>query len=188
MHLPWSTFDHLAEGMWPAHQTMGEGYDYEAIDSVRRLPPDAIPAFEPNFRTIEIHGQAKLVDVLSSAPIRTVGYLISERLRDILTTFNLPLHRLYQVPVTYRGRSIDGYWWLHLPHPSLDLTDCKSASEVEELITRRQEIANLDMVRFHTPVRFAYCFVSRRLREAIEANKITGVRFGTAKLFRTIPK
>src|SRR5262245_9185237 len=79
----------------PQHQEMGRGYDYDAPDSVHKLPYDALPDFEPNFNTVVIHGHARLTDLISSAPIRNTGYLVSPRLRAVLEQFALPPHRFY---------------------------------------------------------------------------------------------
>jgi len=181
----WWTLNHATDGIGrecPQHQTMGPAYDFAAPDSVHNLPFDALPAFEPNFNTVIIHGHAKLTDLVSSAPIRNAGFLVSGRLRAVLQAFALPVHRFYRVPVMYRGKHVRGYSWLHLPEPSLRLNDEMSIEAVESLIAE-QSLSSLDLVRFYRPERFAYCFVTDALRLAMESAKISGVRFGTAKLF-----
>lgn len=173
--------------VYPQHQEMSRGYDYQAPNSVHHLPNDAIPNFEPNFNTVIIHGHAKLTDLLSSGPIVKTGYLISARLRSVLEQFALPLHRFYPVPLTYRRKPVDGYCWLQLPEPRLSLTEGSSVAEAEAAITESSELAKLNLLRLCRPSRFAYCFISDALRRAMESAKVTGVRFGTAKLFRSAP-
>lgn len=107
MQGPCWTLNYATEGIGrtcPQHQEMGRGYDYDAPDSVHKLPYDALPDFEPNFNTVVVHGHAKLTDLLSSAPIINTGYLVSPRLRVELERFALPPHRFYPVPMTHRGR------------------------------------------------------------------------------------
>jgi hypothetical protein len=164
---------------------MGRDYDYGAANSVHKFPYDAIPDFEPNFNTVLIHGQAKLTDLLSSAAIIDTGFLVSARLRGLLEQFTLPLHRFYPVPTTYRHKPVAGYFWLQLPEPHLALTEGSSVAEAEAAITGDPELAAVDLLRVYHPSRFAYCFVSDPLRRAIESAGITGVRFGTAKVFRS---
>jgi hypothetical protein len=185
MHLPWHTLNELAEGVFPAHQTMGRGYDYDAPNSVHKLPFDKLADFEPNFHTVKIHGNAKLFDLLSSVPIRHCGLLISEKFRELLQGFRLPKHRLYPLPATYRNKPLSGYYWLHLPQPEFDLSAAPTIAAAEDLIRAHPEIAELDLVALYRPVRFGYFFVSERLRTAIEKIGLRGIRFGTSKLFRT---
>ena len=113
-------------GTYPQHQALGPGYDYDAPDSVHRLPDDALPDFVPNFNTVVIHGHARLTDLLSSAPIRNTGYLVSTQLREVLERLALPPHRFYPVPATHRGKPVGGYFWLQLPKPRVTLTQGSS--------------------------------------------------------------
>jgi hypothetical protein len=188
MRGPCWTLDNATDGIgrtFPQHQEMGRGYDYDAPDSVHKLPFDAIPSFEPNFNTVIIHGHAKLTDLLSSAPIIHSGFLVSPRLRALLEQFVLPPHRFYPVPMTHRGKTISGYCWLQLPEPHLPLTERSSVAEAEAAIRAVPELASLDLLRLYRPTRFHNCFVSDPLRRAMESAGITGVRFGTTKLFRS---
>jgi hypothetical protein len=188
MRGPCWTLNNATEGIgrtYPQHQEMGRGYNYDAPDSVHKLPYDALPDFEPNFNTVVIHGHAKLTDLLSSAPIKNTGYLVSPRLRALLEQFALPLHRFYPVPVTHRNKPVAGYCWLQLPEPHLPLTEDSSVEKAQAAISAVPELATVDLLRLYRPSRFAYCFVSDPWRRAMEAAGITGVRFGTARLFRS---
>lgn len=187
MRGPCWTLNYATEGIgrtYPQHQEMGPGYDYDAADSVHQLPDDVLPDFEPNFNTVVIHGHAKLTDMLSSAPIKNTGYLVSPKLRELLGRFALPPHRYYPVPMTHRGKLVAGYCWLQLPEPRLPLTEGSSVAEAEAAITAAGQ-AGVDLLRLYRPSRFSYCFVCDPLRRAMEAAGVTGVRFGTAKLFRS---
>jgi hypothetical protein len=187
MRRPCWTLNHATDGIgraYPQHQVMGPGYDFAAPDSVHRLPYDSLPEFEPNFNTVIVHGHARLTDLLSSAPVRNTGYLVSWRLRAVLERFALPPHRFYPVPATHRHKPVEGYFWLQLPEPRLPLTEGSTVEEAEAVVAAATELASLDLLRLYRPTRFAYCFVSDPLRRAMEGAKVTGVRFGTAKLFR----
>ncbi len=189
MRRPCWTLNNATDGIgrtYPQHQEMGRGYDYDAPDSVHKLPYDSLPDFEPNFNTIMIHGHAKLTDLLSSAAIRNTGFLVSRRLRELMEQFMLPSHRFYPVPMTHRKKPVAGYFWLQLPQPPLSLDEGTSVETAEAVITAAPELAVLDLLRLYRPSRFSYCFVSDPLRRAIESDGVTGVRFGTSKLFRTL--
>jgi hypothetical protein len=56
--------------------------------------------------------------------------------------------------------------------------------EAEAALTAGLPLDALDLVRLYRPHRYAYCFVSDRLRRSLQAASITGVRLGRAKLFR----
>jgi hypothetical protein len=170
---------------FPQHQEMGREYDFDAPNSVHKLPYDALPDFEPNFLTVIVHGNAKLTDLLSSALIRNTGYLVSPKLRALLEKFALPLHHFYPVPMMHRKKPVAGYCWLQLPEPQLPLTEGSSVAEAESAIIALPDLTAVDLLRLYHPPQFAYCFVSDPLRRAMEAAGITGVRFGTAKLFRS---
>jgi hypothetical protein len=187
MNRPSWTLNNATEGIgaaYPQHETMGRGYDFHAGDSVHNLSCDAFPDFEPNFSTVVIHGHAKLTDLLSSAPIPNTGFLVSERLRNVLERHVLPNHKFYAVPMVCRGKPVNGYFWLHLPQPDLSLDEKWSVAAAEAEINAAAGFASLDLLRVYRPLRFAYCFVSESLRKSMESAGLTGVRFGTSKLFR----
>lgn len=189
MQNPCWTLNHATDGVgqtFPQHQVMSDGYDFSASNSVRKLSQDAVPEFAPNFETVIIHGHARLVDLLSSSAIPNTGYLVSARLRQVFEQFTLPLHCFYSVPMLYRNKRVTSYYWFQLPEPQLAITQASSIREVEAAITEVPEIDAVDILRLYRPERYAYCFVSDRLRRAIESARITGVRFGTSKLFKTI--
>jgi hypothetical protein len=38
----------------------------------------------------------------------------------MLESCSLPPHRFFAVPMTHRRKSVEGYWWMHLPQPIVD--------------------------------------------------------------------
>jgi hypothetical protein len=185
MDRPCWTLNEAADGVgeFPQHQEMTPGYEYDAPNSVYKLPFDDLPDFEPNFDTVIISRNSVLTDLISSSPIRNVGLLISSRFRSVLESFELPRHRFFELPLIHRRREVHGYWWLQLPHPKIVIPPDASQSRAEEIISSDPNIATVDLLRLYRPSRFAYCFVSGRLRKSIDEARITGIRFGTAKIF-----
>src|SRR6185437_6507579 len=107
MQAPCWTLNDATSGIgrtYPQHQSMGKEYDYGAPDSVHKFPFDGFAKFEPNFRTVIIHGHARLTDLLSS--IIPNGYLVGPRLRALLEQFVLPPHRFYPVPMEHRNKPV----------------------------------------------------------------------------------
>jgi hypothetical protein len=163
---------------------MAPGYDYDAADSVRRLSPLGFPDFQPNFSTVLLSGSAKLTDLISTAPIPNCGLLISSRFRRLLESSLLPPHRFFPVPMIHRRKPVEGYWWIHLPQQGIAIADDTTAVEVERLVEANPDCHKAELIRLYSPPRFSYCFVSDLLRRAMENEGITGVRFGTARIFR----
>jgi hypothetical protein len=181
----WTMHHAAADGrVYPQHQAMSSGYDYRAIDSIHRIPYDRVPDFVPNFNTVVVVRGAKLTDLLSSAPIPNTGFLISRHLRKVFDAFRLPLHKYFDVPISHRDRDIEGFYWLHLPQLPLALSDEMTPAQAEAVIESTPGVAELDLIRITRPSRFAYCFISQPLKTAMEAARITGVRYGISKIFR----
>ena len=163
---------------------MGPGYVYDAPNSIYQLPFNARADFEPNFNTIIFEDGAKHNDLMGSAPIRHCGWLISNRFLDLLQEFELPPHDVYPLPVKQNGQPVDGYVWLHLPQTIHCLEDNMTIPEVESTLTSEPIVSQVDILPLYSPVRFGYFFISNRLRKAIERHELSGIRFGSSKLFR----
>lgn len=184
---PWSTLavePTAYGGPYPPHQTMGEGYDYDGPTSVYKIPSDRLADFEPDFHTVMIEAKSKLLDLIDSSPIPHYGWILSDRFRSVLERFKLPPHRYYELPMEHRKKSIEGYWWLHLPQATPEWEASLSISQIEQSILADPALCQLDLLPVYRPVRFGYRYVSAPLRQAIEEAGLTAIRFGTAKLFR----
>lgn len=151
-----------------------------ALDELPRgnLPDDMA------FPVALLAARAKRTDMISTVRTGNFGYLISQRFRDVLEAFQLPPHRLYPASLEHRRRAVDGYWWLHLPQPDLLLGEEMPPKAVEAVISADPVVGTVDMLRLYYPARYRYCFVSGPLRTALETAGVTGVRFGTAKVFQ----
>lgn len=188
MQFPWSTLNNdptVAGCVYPSHQTMGPHYDYDGPRSVYKLARDQLVDFEPDFNDVLFEPTAEHLDLIASAPIPHYGWVISNRFQDLLSQFLLPSHRLYRLPVIQNGKPLDGYSYIHLPQIPVPFTDSTSFRDAEAQLEAIDGVSELDVIPIYTPVRFGYFFISHRLRQAIEASELTGIRFGTSKLFRT---
>jgi hypothetical protein len=130
----------IGRGGYPQNQTMGKDYDYRASDSVHNLLPDQFADFEPNFHDIILMNGSALTDLISSAPITWYIKIVSDKLLTILTSFNLPPHRVYKVELVQKEQRIAGYNVLHILEPDhyLDEVDYpKSKIWIRELISKK---------------------------------------------------
>ncbi len=95
----------------------------------------------------------------------------------------MPEHCFIRAPLEDRGKANDDYWFLHC-NTELAITEETAPSEVEAIIHADPTLASLDFIHLERPARYAYWFVSQSIRSAVEEAKLTGIRFGTAKIFR----
>ena len=173
---PWSRLDD--DGT--AHHYMCKDYNYDAENSIRRIPYDRLAEFEPDFRFVEFDPLEELVDLLECSP----GFIISSRFLEILRNHSLPPHAVYPLPVRLRKREVQGYFFIHFPYTNGKMLDELTIPQAENLLRDREDIINLDLISIGRSSRFSYCFVSQALRESIESAKLKGIRFGTSRLFR----
>ncbi len=176
---PWSRLD---DDGTASHQ-MCKGYNYDSANSIRRIPYDRLADFEPDFRFVEFDPLAELVDLTDTLACPP-GLIISYRFLEILRNHSLPPHTVYPLPVRLRKREVQGYFFIHLPRINGKMLDDLTIPQAEKLLRDREDIINLDLISIGSSSRFSYCFVSQTLRESIESAKITGIRFGTSRLFR----
>ena len=101
--------------LFPQIQEMSKGYDYDAENSVDELAKfyDTLPSFEPNLDAFILHKQAKPTDFLSNS-LTSVGYLVSEKAKTLLSQFNLPEHKFYPASVLHKNEPLKGYYWLQI--------------------------------------------------------------------------
>lgn len=99
---------------YPQVQKMRPGYDYKSPNSVHAFDRavrvgNSIPDFQPDMDYFILHNNAKASDLLSVAMIGN-GFLVSNKLKNILEQFNLPEHKFYQAPVHHKKQILDYYW------------------------------------------------------------------------------
>ncbi|TWU07391.1 hypothetical protein CA54_57970 [Symmachiella macrocystis] len=176
------TFTDSLDG--PVHEDMGPGYDYDAPDSVHNMRFDAFPEFEPNFHTVHLKGYVHITDLINSIPIPRAGWIVSGRLRSIFESFRITDHRYYSLPVVHLGKEVPDYWWFHLLPTPVDIAAEAKVEEAEAIIESCQALQDVALFRLSSPPRFAKCYVREDLKIAIEENGMTGIRFGTSRLFR----
>lgn len=166
-------------GVFPQHQSMSEGYDYNAPNSIRHLPLYTPADFEPNLNTIIIEPGAKKTDLLSSS-VFVGAFLVSTKFKTLLQGFTLAPHTFYPAPIRHGAKPLTAeYHLLHMPHLSRVSGD-PTPREANDLIA--PDGVFLDLFTLHRPSRLAGTYVSPRLAGAIENAGLTGIRLGHGKL------
>lgn len=96
-------------GFYPqATRTSKTGYHIDAFNSEKNVKSDNFPDFEPNY-ALDLNPKAKETDFLDSGSLN-FGFVVSEKLKELLTGFNLPPHRFYPIHVY---DSHNDYFWFH---------------------------------------------------------------------------
>lgn len=84
---------------------------FEQPNSMTKLTNEEFPNFEAEL-IFELEEKAILTDVVSPSNISAKGFLINQKVKDILGHFNLMEHMYYPAPLTVKGMKLP-YYWLH---------------------------------------------------------------------------
>lgn len=84
---------------------------FEQPNSMTKLTNDVFPDFEPEL-IFELEEKAILTDIVSPSNISAKGFLINQKVKNILSHFNLMEHRYYPATLIVRGEKFN-YYWLH---------------------------------------------------------------------------
>ncbi len=85
----------------------------ESLDLAHTIKYDEFSNFETNL-IFTLQPKAKLTDVLSQAAISASGFLINEKIKNILSNFNLIEHKYYNCIIRDRAGKVHNYSWIHL--------------------------------------------------------------------------
>lgn len=75
------------------------GYDYNNPNSQFDLSSWEFPNFEPFFSKLIFERGFKLVDFINPSTMGACGFVISERIKDIILKFDIMPHKIHQLPV-----------------------------------------------------------------------------------------
>jgi hypothetical protein len=107
---------------YPQIQTMGGAVNRDAPNSLYNVYPNELPDFTPNLNYFVLSKDAKLTDVLSSAMI-SYGFIINDKVKNILGQFKLPPCKFYPARVEYKGMYYNNYYWFFFVCDILDFID-----------------------------------------------------------------
>lgn len=114
---------------YPQIQDMTKDYDFDALDSVHQLEKyyNSLPDFHPNLDSFVLHKQSKITDFLSNGVVNN-GFLISKKVVDILSNFNIPEHKFYPAKILHNGKLIEEYYWFQTAKNVKQFVDYKKSS------------------------------------------------------------
>ena len=99
----------------PQIERLSPESEYDAKDSIYRLFDSFhdFPESSPKIDFASLKKGSKLTDLLSSSMFVLLGFLVSQKLRNLLERFQLPSHRFYSVPVKSEKTTAE-YFWMHM--------------------------------------------------------------------------
>lgn len=139
------TVDKKIIGKYPQIPCVIDGYDETLPNSMTKIKRNEFPDFIPDLR-YEVQKNSKITDNLDMAYTDTMGFLVSQKLLDILLKFNIISHRIYEAHVLHKGKWYP-YFLLHiLPLEDFSGIDFDNSIFFKEQIVPRKRIYE---VKFH---------------------------------------
>lgn len=115
--MSWYSFsasnDEKEVGEYPQTDMMGPNYDLNAPNSVWNISNLKKLTFQPNLEYFILCKKAKVTDIISTATINARGFLVSEKLKNILSKFQLAEHCYYPAKLIHKKNIINNFFWLH---------------------------------------------------------------------------
>ena len=88
-------------------KSMSAGYDYTASNSIQamdRLKNSEFPAFTPNLDSFLLKPKSKMTDIISTGYASSKGFLVSEKVKDLLNGFLIDKSIIFPASVFYKKR------------------------------------------------------------------------------------
>jgi hypothetical protein len=121
-----STEEHII-GSYPQTKGMSNGYDLKKSNSVWNIHNFTEPNFKPDLNSFQLYNSSKLTDVISTGLINASGFLISQKLFELLKKHRLPNHVFYIGEVISNDLKYE-YRWFHLLEDFTSYIDYKSSN------------------------------------------------------------
>ena len=107
---------------FPQIQTMSRDVNSKAVDSLFNVYADAFPDFTPDLNYFVVNKSAKLTDFLSASMIG-FGFILNDKVKNILTRYKIPAHKFYPAIVEYNGSFHNNYYWFFYISDILEFID-----------------------------------------------------------------
>ena len=106
----------------PQIQTMDGTVNKNDPNSLYNVYADAFPNFIPNLNYFVLEKNAEVTDVLSAAMI-SYGLIVSDKIKDVLSKYQLPPHQFYPAVIKHRETFLRNYSWFFYISDVLDFID-----------------------------------------------------------------
>src|SRR5258708_30007825 len=99
---------------YPQILKMSRQHDFNDDYGVYVFSRMAMPEKKPDLKYLILDKEAKITDVLSAEMLRLNGFLINERVKKIISKYELPEHRFYEAFVLDNLNKEYEYCWLQM--------------------------------------------------------------------------
>ncbi len=118
--------------IYPQCKGVPKGYSFDWYDdsnSMTKLTNEEFPKEKPAL-VFELDKKAKLTDVISPSNISARGFLMNEKVKDLLVDFNIINHKIYSATL-FANRQMYDYFWFHPVKNNFDGIDFKKSEFIE---------------------------------------------------------
>lgn len=113
-----------------------KGYDPTLPNSHWNVLSNEFPEFTPNYE-LELLNNSIATDYLD-VDSKPTGIFVSEKLKKIIETFNLPPHRFYKIKVIQNKKNIDYYWFHYIVNDFWEYVDLnESMIEIYHMVNKK---------------------------------------------------
>ena len=192
-----------APGIYPQIVVSGDTYRNDPDPFFKKIDDRSFPAKEDiNLNVFDIVFYAKITDILSCSVIgHETGLFMTEKVKSVIEKFNPNLCKFYPIKIdgSEKGKGMLDYYFMHvvedvniINYPKSEFIDVIPDDEplikvesFEEMLeknkTRKFGIRPKNYFLNYTPELFRHkhdteIFISEKLRNALEAAKLTGVK------------
>lgn len=154
-------------GQYPqTKEVTSSKYHIDNIDSAVKVNSDHFPDFKPKYG-LELLPKSIATDVIDKGSLE-FGFVVSEKLKRLLSDFNLPPHKFHPIDV-YKVNT--QYYWLQFLTDFESFFDVKN-SEIEIFDIFKQEV--IEVVTFNS------------IQEIIESNRNLVLQIGKTMRYKSI--
>lgn len=154
-------------GQYPqTKEVTSSKYHIDNIDSAAKVNSNYLPDFKPKYG-LELLPKSIATDVIDKGSLE-FGFVVSEKLKRLLSDFNLPSHKFHSIDVYNVNTQ---YYWFQFLTNFESFFDVKN-SEIEIFDIFKQEV--IEVVTFNS------------LQEIIESNRKLVLQIGKTMRYKSI--
>lgn len=87
-----------------------------------------IPEVLPDIGEMILYSKVKLTDVISGSFLSQYGFIISDKLKDILTDYSMGSHKYYPLRIVHKNKDYSNYSFLRVANSANDYIDYSKSS------------------------------------------------------------
>ncbi len=141
--------------IYPQCKGVPKGYTFDWYDesnSMTKLTNDEFPKEKPAL-VFELDKKAKLTDAISPNNISARGFLVSEKVKNLLNDFNIQEYKIYPATL-FANKQMLNYYWFHPIKNDFVGIDFKNSEFIEtNLMRHKVKNVNVDSIEDYNKCR-----------------------------------